>query len=1146
MICDVCQTENPAGNRFCGNCASPLERTCPNCGASNPPSMKFCGQCATSLETTEELAPAAKTERRLVTVLFADLTGYTTFSEGRDPEEVRKFLTGYFDRSRVVIERFGGLVEKFIGDAVMAVWGADTAHEDDAERAVRAGFELTELVDKLAADTGAPELRLRVGVHTGEAAVGPGEDHMGLVTGDMVNTASRLESAAGPGTVLVGDVTKQSASRGIAFESVGEQNLKGKSIPVTAWRAVRLLSETGGQGKAEALEPPFVGRTNELRLLKDVVDTVMSESQSRLVSLVGEAGIGKSRLVWELKKYTGGLVSEGYWHEGRSPAYGDGVTFWAAAEMIRGRARLLETADDEETDLALQAALETYVADPDDRDWLKPRLAAVLGTGKAPPGGRSELDAAVRAFFEGVASKGPVVMIFEDMHWADEAMLDFVEELTDWWRDQPIMIVTLARNDLLERRPTWGTGGTNVISLSLGPLNDTQMADLVTGTVPGVPEPSVAAIVERAAGVPLYAVELIRSLVAAGDLESDGDRYRVVGDLSELAVPDSLRAVIGARLDRFDPDDRDLIQDAAVLGQVFTVDALSQLTGIDAKDLEQRLSSISKREVITAVRDPRSAEHDQYRFVQSLIREVALSRMSKDLLRDRHLAVAEHMESLHEPELAQVVASHYLDALEATPVGEKRDQVRTRAMTSMKSAVERAVNVRAHEQVISISEQAINIADSAEERASFWERMAAAATDLNHPKDAERYANLAIDHYSSIGDQHSEWRATRILGFHYAQNSDWETAIELLEPIVTSADDLTVDEELARIAAIHARALSVVATDGDIEASRALELIEAALQALESLRLTPEIVDTMLSRATALTVSGRSVEAQVLLSGAIEVADTHGLYRAQTRGRNNLIFSTTPLDVTRSMSLEKQAREIATRAGDRPFVVSVTQTISALHTTEGDFEAAQVEADSVADDSTFDQFQAWRELFVNMWTGDEAAAESIVERLREVERDEQAGIDRFALVELEASREAFFGDPEHAYTTLLDAARTRVFAGLFHLHSLLLTGMRSGDPARLDELIGATGMWSILTIVENYLEELAQVTDGDLSVLPSLDKRLEQIIALPGVPLALVLMFGTAQYLPEDEPKRQELLDRARAIATERGWNGFLAFMDRP
>ncbi len=995
--------------------------------------MKFCGQCATSLEITEEAAPAAKTERRHVTVLFADLTGYTTFSEGRDPEEVRKFLTGYFDRSRVVIERFGGLVEKFIGDAVMAVWGADTAHEDDAERAVRAGFELTELVDKLAADTGAPDLRLRVGVHTGEAAVGPGEDHMGLVTGDLVNTASRLESAAEPGTVLVGDVTKQSASRGIAFESVGEQNLKGKSIPVTAWRAVRLLSETGGQGKTEALEPPFVGRANELRLLKDVLDTVRSDSQSRLVSLVGEAGIGKSRLVWELKKYAGGLVDTTYWHEGRSPAYGDGVTFWAAAEMIRARATLLETADDIETDMALDMALETYIADPADRDWLKPRLAAVLGTGKAPPGGRSELDAAVRAFFEGVAKQGPAVMIFEDVHWADEAMLDFIEELTKWWRDQPIMIVSLARPDLIERRPNWGTGGHNVISLSLGPLNDAQMADLVTGTVPGVPDPAVTAIVERAAGIPLYAVELIRSLVAAGDLESEHDRYRVVGDLSELAVPDSLQAVIGARLDRFDPDDRDLIQNAAVLGQSFTVDALSRLTGIEAADLEQRLTSISRREVITAVRDPRSAEHDQYRFVQSLIREVALSRMSKDLLRDRHLAVAEHMESRDEPELAVVVASHYLQALDATSEGEERDHIRRRAISSMRSAVDRAADVRGHEQVISISEQAITIADSDEERTPFWERITAAATDLGRPEEAGRYANLAIDHYRSVGDQHSEWRATRRLGFAYAQNSDWENAIELLEPIVKGAGDLTIDVELARIAAIHARALSILAMDGGVEASRALDITEAALQALERLHLTPEIVDTMITRATGLGATGRQVEMRVLLSGAIEIADTHDLYHAQTRGRNNLMFSTDPLDVERSVAIQEQAREIGTRAGDLSFVAFITGSISMLRTLEGDFEEAQREADSVTEYPAFEGLVAWKAVFVNTWEGNEPGVRSAVERLREATEIAPTSANRSALASMEVIRELVFGDREPAYRTLLEAAQNTYNTTFFTL-----------------------------------------------------------------------------------------------------------------
>ena len=289
MICSVCNSENPVGNRFCGNCGNPFAFACPSCGTSNEPGTNFCGNCGTQLETAPiSASPTVTSERRLVTVLFADLTEFTEFSEGRDAEEVREFQTSYFDQSRRVIQLFGGIIEKFIGDAVMAVWGAEVATEDDAERAIRAAFELIDIVAKLSADVGAPDLRLRVGIHTGEAAVGPNDDRMGFVTGDLVNTASRLQSIAEAGTVLVGDSTQQAAHRSIAFEAVGPQSLKGKTLPVSAWQATRVLSERAGRGKAESLEPPFVGRANELRLLKDLLDAVGIESLARLVSLISE------------------------------------------------------------------------------------------------------------------------------------------------------------------------------------------------------------------------------------------------------------------------------------------------------------------------------------------------------------------------------------------------------------------------------------------------------------------------------------------------------------------------------------------------------------------------------------------------------------------------------------------------------------------------------------------------------------------------------------------------------------------------------------------------------------------------------------------------------------------------------------------
>ena len=380
-------------------------------------------------------------ERRLVTVLFADLVGFTSMSEGRDPEHVRELLTRYFDLAREVVERHGGLVEKFIGDAVMALWGAPVAHEDDAERAVRAALELVDAVHALG-----PGLEARGAVLTGEAAVTLGAIGQGMVAGDLVNTASRLQAAAAPGTVLVGEATQHAASIAITFEPVDEQYLKGKAAPVAAWRAVRVVAQRRGRGREDRLEAPFVGRDAELRLLKDLFHATTRDRRVRLVSITGQAGVGKSRLAWEFLKYVDGVVDAVFWHEGRSPAYGQGLSFWALGEMVRSRADLLETDDEQTTRSKIRATVERFITDEDEGRRVEAALLALLGVGDAPEGGSQGMFAAWRTYFERITGHGTVALLFEDLHWADSGMLDFIDHMLDWSLNVPILIVTLARH----------------------------------------------------------------------------------------------------------------------------------------------------------------------------------------------------------------------------------------------------------------------------------------------------------------------------------------------------------------------------------------------------------------------------------------------------------------------------------------------------------------------------------------------------------------------------------------------------------------------------------------------------------------------------------------------------------------------------
>src|SRR6266508_985975 len=367
MICPDCGTENREGRKFCSDCGRVLALLCPACGTANEPGERFCGECGSALTPSVQPAvPAGReapaSERRLVSVLFVDLVGFTTISEARDSEEARELLSRYSELARTLIKRYGGTIEKFIGDAVIAVWGTPTATEDDAERAVRAALDLVASVPELD-----PALQARAGVLTGEAAVTIGAEGQGMVAGDLVNTASRIQSAAEPGSVLVGESTKRTSEQAIAYEEAGLHELKGKTEPLPLFRALRVVSGVRGQLKSVGLEAPFVGREGELKLIKDRFHASAQDRRAHLVSITGIAGIGKSRLMWEFYKYFDGIVDTVWWHRGRCLAYGEGVAYWALAAMVRMRCLIGEDEPPESARQKLVETLEEHFPDADER-----------------------------------------------------------------------------------------------------------------------------------------------------------------------------------------------------------------------------------------------------------------------------------------------------------------------------------------------------------------------------------------------------------------------------------------------------------------------------------------------------------------------------------------------------------------------------------------------------------------------------------------------------------------------------------------------------------------------------------------------------------------------------------------------------------
>ncbi|MEK6720683.1 MAG: adenylate/guanylate cyclase domain-containing protein [Chloroflexota bacterium] len=925
MICSNCGTENPAGTKFCVECASRLSAVCPSCGHANVPTAKFCGECATPLggapaaaspppstrpvtvpgASPGTAAPTSGAERRLVSVLFADLVGFTPFAEERDAEDVRDILTRYFDTASEVIERYGGTVEKFIGDAVMAVWGAPVAREDDAERSVRAALELVDAVHTLG-----PGIQARVGVLTGEAAVTVGATNQGMVAGDLVNTAARLQSVAQPGAVLVGEPTMRAASAAIAFEEAGDQTLKGKQAPVPAWRALRVVAQRGGQGRSDLPEPPFVGRDEELRLLKDLIATTGRDRKPRLVSITGPGGIGKSRLAWELEKYIDGIHENVYWHRGRSPSYGEGIAFWALGEMVRRRAGLAEDDDEATTRERIHASVIEFVATDEDRRWVEPGLLTLLGLEPAPAGGRDVLFAAWRIFFERIAERGTTVLLFEDLQWADTGLLDFIEHLLEWARNAPLLVVTLARPELFDRRADWGSEIRNLSRVALEPLTDEAMRALLDGFVPGLPADAVAAILARADGMPLYAVETVRALVADGKLEREGSAYRPTGEFGILAIPETLRSLIASRLDALEPADRSLVADAAVLGQTFGVAGLAAVSGHEPAELDSRLKTLVRRELFDLEIDPRSPERGQYHFVQSLIREVAYGTLAKRDRRTRHLAAARHFEALGDDELAGLLANHYVAAHEASTAGAEADAVAIQARLALSGAAERAATLGGHDQAVAYLRSAIAITADARERAGLQLRAARSANAAARHTDAEALVREAIASAALAADAVAVGEAEALLGEIHIDAGNPPEAVAALEHAIERFPEDGPREVRAALLANLSRALMRSAEPG-----RAIVAADLALDLAEHLNLTRLVAETFNNKGSSLGYLGREREARALLQAAVDVARAGGHVAAEIRALSNLGGSID--DVRQAAASYRSAAELALRVGNR-------------------------------------------------------------------------------------------------------------------------------------------------------------------------------------------------------------------------------------
>jgi tetratricopeptide (TPR) repeat protein len=704
---------------------------------------------------------------------------------------------------------------------------------------------------------------------------------------------------------------------------------------------MRVVSKRKGVGRSDRLEAPFVGRDAELRLLKDLFHATARERRARLVSITGQAGVGKTRLAWEFLKYVDGVVEGVWWHEGRSPSYGDGVTFWALGEMIRSRAGLLETDDPSTTRTRVAETIAEHVPDEAERRWIEPALFALLGVGEPPPGGRDELFRAWRTFFERMAATGPVGLLFEDLQWADAGLLDFIDHVLEWSRGVPILIITLARPDLLERRSDWGAGRRNFLALGLEPLDPSAMHQLLDGLVPGLPAATTRSIIARADGIPLYAVETIRMLVADGRLRETEGGFEPVGELGELAVPETLQALIAARLDGLDPADRALLQDAAVLGQSFTLAGLSAINGEPGPSLETRLHSLARADLVVQDVDPRSPERGMYAFVQALIREVAYGTLAKRDRRSRHLAAARFFESLGEEELAGALAAHYLDAYQAAPEGPEGEAVAIQARLALVGAADRASALGSPEQAIRFLEQALSVAGEPVERAPILERAGRAAGAALRPDAAETYLGEAIELRRKAGDTAGAFRAIGWLASALISGRRADSAGTLLEGAVAEAEESADPADLSSLLTSLARVRYV-----QDRFAEGLSLVDRGLPIAERLELHEVMTEALITKGGLLSKLRRPVEAVALVEGGRQLATKHGFAAWELRAIISLTLELALSDPSAAIALEKEGVELARRIGrrDQELLFIGNAGEDAIRTGEWDWQVQQLAA----------------------------------------------------------------------------------------------------------------------------------------------------------------------------------------------------------
>jgi tetratricopeptide (TPR) repeat protein len=709
--------------------------------------------------------------------------------------------------------------------------------------------------------------------------------------------------------VLVDEITRRVAGDALAFEPASAAVLRGKRAPVATWRALG-PADARGRGRAAGHSGPFVGRAGELAELIDLQRRTVADGRGRLVSVFGIAGIGKSRLAWEFERHLDALAEPVALHVGRAPAYGEGITFAPLAEMVRRRARITEGTDTEVALRQLVTTLTELVPNDQERQWVEPRLATLLDPGSHAEFERDELFAAWRRFFERVADWAPTLLIFEDLQWADPALLDFIDYLATWSRRHRMLIVALARPELLDRRPMWGSGHHSFTAIHLERLSDESMAELLTGLAPGLPDDAVRRICESAGGVPLYGVEVLRMLSDRGRARVENGRIELGGPIDRAQIPETLHALISARIDALPAPDRSLLLPGAVLGRRFHPDALAAISGLETGEARDRIAALVRRELFAVDDELRSPGRGQLTFLQDVVREVAYRTLSRHERRSLHVAAAGHLESLLDQELVEAIAEHLAAAHAASPDHPDAPAVARRAVDALRLAAKRAMALHVPARALAHLEKALELVDTDDVRAALWDEAAVAARGAARFELAEQLLRRLVAWRIAAGQRAEAARAQAQLAsllFSLEQN---EAAVGDLEAALEGIADLGPDPASIELSGQLARGRMLI---GDYQA--ALEWADRTLVDARELGLGAIGVDALVTRGTAQVRLGNHDAGLADLNAAVAEAQLHGFIGAELRARNNLAWLVFSDDPHATLAAARDGMEVAMRMG---------------------------------------------------------------------------------------------------------------------------------------------------------------------------------------------------------------------------------------